>query len=202
LAASIGVPRSDEHAHRHLDERLEGREQLCAKRSVDHAMVARQRHAQHAGESDSAVFFLDRLTARGADCEDGRVRRIDDGGKFAHAVHAEIGDGRRPALIIGRRKLLVPRASREIFHLGRDGAERLGIRRAKDRRHQAVIKRDRDADIGVFEAQDTVARPYRVRRRHALQRQGQRANDEIVERQLEQRIAVCILQRPRIGFFA
>jgi len=40
--------------------------------------------------------------------------RIDDGGEFPHAVHAEIGNGARAALIFGRFELLGAGALGEI----------------------------------------------------------------------------------------
>ena len=81
---------------------------------------------------DAAVLGLDRLPPRGADRQDRRLRRIDDGGEFAHAVHAEIGDRgrRRPDIRSGLSFLARARAassfiSREIaderFRLGAAG---------------------------------------------------------------------------------
>src|SRR5580692_2904325 len=75
----------------------------------------------------STRWSQDSLTARGADREDRGVRRIDDGGELAHAVHAEIGDRRRAALVIRRLKLLVARARGEVLHFRRNGADRFGL---------------------------------------------------------------------------
>ena len=94
------------------------------------------------------------------------------------------------------------RARRQILHLGRDRAHRLGVGGAHDRRYQPSLERDRNADVGVFEAQDAVARPHGVGSRHAAQSERQRADDEIVEREPEQRGAVAVFRRRGIDFLA
>src|SRR5215472_19126516 len=103
------------HQHRHglLDESLERRQQLGPERAVDHAVIAGERHREHACARNAAVFLLDRLPPRGADRQHRRLRRIDDGGKFAHAVHAEIGNGGGPTLVFVRRELSRARARRQ-----------------------------------------------------------------------------------------
>src|SRR5262249_56189125 len=83
---------SYQHRDRLFDEAFERRQQLGPEHAVDHAVVAGERHREHAREGNAAVFLLDRLPPRGADRKHRRLRRIDDGGKFAHAVHTEIGD--------------------------------------------------------------------------------------------------------------
>ena len=93
-------------------KRLNAASSSAPKRAVHHAVIAGERHAHHADERDAAVLCLDRLPARGADRQNGRLRRIDDGGKFAHPVHAEIGDRGRAALIFLRRELPGARARR------------------------------------------------------------------------------------------
>src|ERR1700683_5550800 len=200
--ASILKPRSYQHAHRRFYKPLEGGKELRAERAIDHTVIAGQRHAQQAGEGDAAVVLLDGLAPRGPDGQNGRVRQVYDGGKLAYAVHAEIGNRRRSALIVGRCELLVPRPRRKVFHFARDGAERFGFGVAQDRRDQSVVERNRDPDVGVLEAQDAVAGPYRIRRRHALQRQREGADEKIVEREFEQRVAVCVLRGSGIGLLA
>src|SRR6202050_2802805 len=202
LLASILRPRSYQHAHWRFHKTLEGGKELRAKRAIDHAVVAGQRHAQQAGEGDAAVFLLDGLAARGPDGEYGRVRRIDDGGKLAHAAHAEIGNRGRSALIVGGRELLVPRTCDEVFHFGRNGAERLAFCVAQDRCDQPVVESNRDPDVGVFEAQDAVAGPDCIRRRQPLQGPRVGADEKVVERKFERWIAVCILWCGAIGLLA
>src|SRR5262249_51709266 len=114
------------HQHRHglLDESLERRQQLGPERAVDHAVIAGQRHREQAGERNAAVSLLARLPPRGADRQHRRLRRIDDGGKFAHAVHAEIGDGGGTALVLVRCELSHTRPRRQLLHLVRDRRQR------------------------------------------------------------------------------
>src|SRR3984885_7318450 len=107
-----------QHAHRQFDQDLDGRQQFRAQRAIEHAMVAGQRQAQHADKGNATVGLLDRLPPRRADRENGRVRRIDDGGEFADAMHAEIGNRRRAALVVGRFQLLLAGAARKRLHLG------------------------------------------------------------------------------------
>src|SRR5215470_17614337 len=110
------------HQHRHglFDEAFERRQQLGPEHAVDHAVIAGERHREHARERDATVLRLDRLPPRGADRQHRRLRRIDDGGKFAHAVHAEIGDGGGTTLVFVRRELSRARARRQLLHLVRD----------------------------------------------------------------------------------
>src|SRR5665811_296776 len=95
----------DQCGDRLFDETLEGGEQLAAERAVHHAMIAGQRDRQLADEFHSPVFGFDWCAARGADRQNGGVRRIDDGGELAHAVHAEIGNGAGAALVFVRLEL-------------------------------------------------------------------------------------------------
>ena len=77
-----------------------------------------------------------------------------------------------------------------------------GLGAADHRRDQAAFDRDRDADVGMREAQDAVLGPHRVRGRHALQGQRQRLDDEVVDRELVGRRAVACFGRGGIGLLA
>src|SRR5262245_14831280 len=171
------------HQHRHglLDKSLERRQQLGPEDAVDHAVIAGERHREHARERDAAVFLLDRLPPRGADREDGRLRRIDDGGKFTHAVHAEVGDGGGTALVFLRLELSRARARRQLLNLVRDRRQRFHLRPADHRRDQAAFDRDRDGDVGLLKAQNAILRPHRIGRRHALQRRRPGFEDEVID---------------------
>src|SRR5262245_62113810 len=129
----------NQRRHRLLHKSPERREKLGAERAVDHAMVARERHRHHAGEADRAVGLLDRLPARRADREDRRVRRIDDRRKLAHAVHAEVRDRRRAALVFVRLELARAGALGELTHLGGDRGQRLLLRLPDHRRDQPAV---------------------------------------------------------------
>src|SRR6516162_9885616 len=115
------LTRSHEHRHGLLHKPFECRQQLGPERAVDHAVIAGKRHRHHAGESNSAALRLHRLPARGADREDRRLWRIDDRGKLAHIVHAEIRDRRRAALVFVGLELLCARAGRQVLHFVSDG---------------------------------------------------------------------------------
>src|SRR5262249_36101980 len=155
-----------------------------------------------AREGDAAVFLFDRLPPRGADRQDRRLRRIDDGGKFAHAVHAEIGDGGGTALVFIRLEPSGARARRHLLHLVRDRRQRLYLRARDERRDQAAVDRDRDGDVATLKAQDAILRPYRIGGGHAPQRGRPCLDDEVVEGELEGGLAVVVLGRSRVGVFA
>ena len=97
---------------------LEGRQQLGSQRAVDDAVIAGQGDGHHTGEGDAAVLLLDRLAPDRADGEDGGVRRVDDGGEFANAIHAEIGNRGGAALILVRQQFAVSRPGGKVAHLG------------------------------------------------------------------------------------
>src|SRR5262245_60424805 len=193
---------SHQHRHGSLDKSLERRQQFGPERAVDHAVIAGERHREHAREGDAAVFLFDRLPPRRADREDRRLRRIDDGGKFAHAVPAEIGDGGGTALVLVRCELSHTRPRRQLLHLVRDCRQRFYLRPADHRRDQAAFERHRDGDVATLETQDAILRPYRIGGRHALQRGRPRLDDEVVEGELEGGLAVAVLGCGRIRVFA
>ena len=136
-------------------------------------------------EGDPAIGGLDRPPRAGAGGEDGGVRRVDDGREFAHAEHAEIGHRAGAALDLGGRELAGASTGGEVLHLARNGEQRLVLGPTDHRRDQAAIDRHGNADVGGFEPQDAVLRPHCIGGRHALQRQRERLDDEIIERQLE-----------------
>src|SRR6476469_8293345 len=103
----------DEESDGAFDEALECGEQFGAERAIDDAVIAGERHRHLAHEFDAALRRFDRRTTRSAHREDRRVRRIDDRRELAHAVHAEIGDRRRTALVFGGFELLLARARGE-----------------------------------------------------------------------------------------
>ncbi len=192
----------DQHRDRPLDQALECGKKLGAERAVDHTVIARQCHRHDADEGDGAAFALHRLPPRRPDRQDGGLRRIDDGGKLPHAVHAEIGDRGRAALIFRGGELLRAGARSHLLHLVGDDGQRLSLGLADHRRDQPALDRNRNPDVGMSETQDTVDRPHRVGRRHALQRRRPGLDDEVVDGELEQRIARAVLGRPGIRLLA
>ena len=61
---------------------------------------------------------FDRPALASSDCQHSGLRGVDDGGKFAYAVHSQVGDGGGPALIFVGQEFPVAGARREILHLG------------------------------------------------------------------------------------
>src|SRR6476469_1510975 len=125
-------------------------------------MVARQGDGELADELHAAIACFDRRTPRSADGQNGGMRRIDDGRKFPHAVHAEIGNRTRATLIFVRPELLMARTLGKIAHLRGDRGERFGLGIAYYRRDQPPLERDRHTDVGMLKTESTVARPYRI----------------------------------------
>src|SRR5262245_6071283 len=153
---------SHQHRHGSLNKSLERRQQFAHARALHHPVIAGERHRQHAREGDAAVLRLDRLPPRRADREHRRLRRIDDGGKFAHAVHAEIGDGGGTALILVRCEPSRARARGHLLHLVRDCRQRFYLRPADHRRDQAAFEPHRDGDVATLETQNAIPPPYRT----------------------------------------
>src|SRR5690606_41026715 len=83
----------------------EGREPARRERAVDRAVVRRERAPHRAPDLEVAVDDDGRLD-RSADRKDRRLRRVEDRGELARAVHPEVGHGRRAAL-----ELLLAQAS-------------------------------------------------------------------------------------------
>src|SRR5262245_29203981 len=97
-ARTVFMARLRHHQRGFFDEHLERLEQLGAQRAVDGAVIDRER-AHHLGPDLDLVADNDGFLLTRTHRQDGRVRRIDDGGDILDAEHAEIGDGRGAALI-------------------------------------------------------------------------------------------------------
>src|SRR5262245_13556453 len=179
--STCSVIGSHQHCHWIFDQASEGGKELGPERTVDDTMIAGERHRHYAREPDAAVRGLDRLPARCTDRQNGRVRWIDDGCELAHAVHPEIGDCRRAALIFMRLEPARAGALGELAHFGGNNGEWLAFGLADDRRNQPAIDRDRDANVRMPKAQDPIVRPGGVRLRYALQRDTPCLDDEIVD---------------------
>src|SRR3546814_16071856 len=75
--------------------------------------------AHHRRHAKRVVDDMWPLLAR-ADREDHHLGRIDDGVELLDAVHAQVGDGRRAALIFMGLQLAVPRPGGKVLRLRRD----------------------------------------------------------------------------------
>src|SRR6476660_99247 len=116
-------PCLNQRRNRRLDEFLECCKQFRAQRAIHDAMVARQCNSHLVDEFHAAILALDGSSSRAADRQYCRVGRIDDRGKFAHAIHAEIGNRAGAALIFVRPEFLLARATGEFTHLGRNSRQ-------------------------------------------------------------------------------
>src|SRR5581483_4139605 len=90
-----------------LEHGLHRLQELGCGRPVDGAMVDRQRRGEHRPHDDGAVAH-DRALLDRADGEDRGLRRVEHGDEALDPVHAQVGDGERPALEVGLLQLPVP----------------------------------------------------------------------------------------------
>src|SRR5829696_778564 len=95
-----------------LDQPPERLEEPGADGAVDDAVVAAHRHA-HALADDGGAVLDDRPVLRGADGEDGRLRRVDDGRELVDAEHAKVRDRERGAGVLLGLELALARPLRE-----------------------------------------------------------------------------------------
>ena len=130
------------------------------------------------------------------------MRRIDHRGELLDAVHAEIGDRRRAALVFLGLEPARPGAGGVVLHLPRDRGERLRLGLADHRRDQPAGNGDGDADVGVFVLEHAGFGPGHVGVGHPDQRQRHRLDDEVVDRELPGRLAVGALGRGGVDVLA
>ena len=95
----------------------------------------------------SCAVAHDRALLAGADRQDAAMRRVDDRGELADAVHAEVRDRERAALELLELQLAGAGALGEVLGLGGDLRQPLLVGALDDRRDQPVIERHRDRDI-------------------------------------------------------
>src|SRR6516164_8010225 len=82
---------SDDHQHWIFDEQLECAEQLRPKRTVNRAMIGRERGRHYPLHLDLAILHDGALLAS-ADGENGGMRRVNNRGKILDPKHAQIGN--------------------------------------------------------------------------------------------------------------
>src|SRR5687767_11752593 len=82
-----------------LEQPLERLEELGRVGAVNHAMVGRESHAAALAGHDLAVDD-DRLVKDRPDGQDRRLWRVDDRVELLDAVHAQVGDRERAALVV------------------------------------------------------------------------------------------------------
>ncbi len=111
---------SGEHRDRMLEVLLDGRKEARPERSVDHAVVDRERDGHHRRDLDLTGRADDRLAHAGSDREDGGVRRIDHRVEVLDSHHPQVRDREGAALVFLGRQLALARARRQVFHLCRE----------------------------------------------------------------------------------
>lgn len=128
-------------------------------------MIAAERDGENVRHSDAAAAVLggrwrryDTLLDR-ADGQNRRLRRIDDGRELRDAEHAEIADGERAALELVRLQLAVARTRRQRARRVRNLADAKLIGVLHDRRQQAAIGRDGNADVDIVMSNHRILRP-------------------------------------------
>src|SRR5207247_8122804 len=89
LEDATAASNSDDQIERVLENLFEGLQKLCAGGTVNDAMIARHGHAHHLTHDDLIVSDH-RFRRDSTDCENGSLRRIDDGRKFVDTEHPEV----------------------------------------------------------------------------------------------------------------
>ena len=178
--------------------RLEGREQLGAEDAVDDAVVAGERRRDPA-----------RRRRRRRPPSRPRCRSAAPTARMVACGGLMIAENSMTPCMPRLEIVVVPplyssgwsapsRArARKRLHLVRDGGERLRLGGVDHRRDQPVRHRDGDGDVGMLELRGCRPRPDRVGPRHRLQRQRQRLDHEVVDRELVGGVAVGVLAARR-----
>lgn len=131
---------SQHECQRVFEVAFERLEPARADGAVDDAVVGRERDL-HDLRGPEAALVLGRGHERGrggADGENARLRRVDDGGEVRDVEHAEVGDGEGAALELVRLQLAVARLLGERLCLCGDGREALGAGVLDDGRDEPV----------------------------------------------------------------
>jgi len=84
----------EQHRDRILEVAADGFEEFSAGGSIDHAVVAGERHFHLLAGHDHAVLD-NRYITNGPNGQDARVWRVDDGCELVNAKHAEVGRRKR-----------------------------------------------------------------------------------------------------------
>ena len=145
-------------------------EEARALGAVGDAVVHRQRHLHPAARPSPGRLPTTGDLAHGADRQDRGLGRVDDGRELLDAHHAEVRDGEGRAGVLVRLQAPVAGALGQFARLGRDVDQRLRVGVANHRGDQAVLERDRQADVHARVLLDVIAGERRVDLRVPLQR--------------------------------
>src|SRR6185369_8417999 len=111
-------------------------------------MIARHGDVHQAANSYLAIPN-NRRWNRSANRYYARFRRVDDRRKLLDAEHPKVRDRERRAGILVRLKLFRTGLCREVFDLAGYLAKSFKIRAPNNRRDQAFVDRDCNADVGL-----------------------------------------------------
>src|SRR6266851_1822458 len=174
---------SQQHRQRilqHLFQRLQERR---SRRAIDHAVVAAHRQPQPSPHADP-IAVRHRLRCDGADRNDPRLGWIDHGGELIDVEHPEIRDTECGACVLLWLEAAVARLPGQVAGLRADLAQRFQVRIANHRRDEAVFDGDRHADVHFVPVPNVVFLEPAVARPIVHQRQCDRFDDDVVERNL------------------
>lgn len=89
---------------------------------MTHPVIRAQSSFHHLNSLEAlfALWIRNDLLHVGSDSQYTCLRWVDDGGKVAHAEHAQIRDGESAALVLVRLELVVPCFLDELFCRGRN----------------------------------------------------------------------------------
>lgn len=90
------------------------------------------------------------LVCRSSQCQDTRLRRVDDGGKVVDTVHSQVGNGECSTLVLFRFQLAISSFGSESFGLSGNGGQTLGSDVFDDGGDETVGSSDGNADVGLF----------------------------------------------------
>src|SRR5262249_2756315 len=129
---------SQEQIKRIFENLFEGLQKLCAGRTIDYAMIARESDA-HSLADYHLIVPDDRFGTHGADCHDGAFRGIDYGREFIDAEHSQITNRESCAGVFFGLEFSRSRSPSQFSNLAGDIDQGLEFSRADDWRYQSVI---------------------------------------------------------------
>src|SRR4051812_37831541 len=131
-------------------------EVLRADGAIDDAVIRAQPDGHALADDDLVLRVDDRFFHDRADGDDEGLRRVNDRGEALDAVAAEVRDGDRAAGVFVGLELLGAGTAGEVLDRFADLAERFLLRVADDRRDEAFLDGDGNAEIDAAVLDDRV----------------------------------------------
>ena len=117
-------------------------------------------------------------------------------------MHAEIGDRTGSTQVFLRLQLARAGALSQFLHLVGDDRQGFRFGAAQQRCYQPILDCHRDADVGMPVLEHAALGPRGIGVGHALQRDPKCFDDEIVDRELPERLAILVLRRGVVDLLA